>query len=71
MLAEDLITAIHDAGDPFVPVRVESYTAGALPTVGQVKIDPDYEPEKVLAAASEALRTAFSFESASSANRSF
>ena len=50
-LAQDLITAIHAAGDPFVPVRVESYTEALFRLSGKVKIDPDYESEKVLTAA--------------------
>jgi hypothetical protein len=65
-LAQDLIDAIHNAGDPFVPVRVESYLEARFQLSGQVMIDPDFEPEKVLAAAKDALRAEFSFE-----NRSF
>ena len=60
-LAEDLITAIHEAGDPFVPVRVESYREALFKVAGKIKVDPDYETEKVLTAASDALREAFSF----------
>jgi hypothetical protein len=65
-LAQDLITAIHDAGDPFVPVRAESYLEALFRLSGAIMIDPDYEPEKVLTAAVDALRAEFSFE-----NRSF
>jgi hypothetical protein len=61
-LAQDLITAIHDAGDPFVPVRAESYADVLFRLSGQVMIDPDHESGKVLTAVTDALRAAFSFE---------
>jgi hypothetical protein len=60
-LAQDLITAIHNAGDPFVPVRVVSYAEALFRVAAQIKIDPDYETGKVLTAAEEALRDSFSF----------
>jgi hypothetical protein len=61
-LAQDLITTIHDAGDPFVPVRIESYQEALFRLSCQIMINPDYESEKVLTAATDALRSAFSFE---------
>jgi hypothetical protein len=61
-LAEAVITAIHDAGDPFVRVRVESYLEALFQLSGTVMINPDYESEKVLTAAKDALRAEFSFE---------
>ncbi len=61
-LATDLTTAIHLAGDPFVPVRVVSYDEARFTLSGQIVVDPDYEAEKVLAAAIAALRAEFSFE---------
>lgn len=64
-LAEELITAIHLAGDPFVPVRVESYEEALFRLAGQIAIDPDHESAKVLSAAIDALRAAFSFETRS------
>jgi hypothetical protein len=65
-LAADLVTAIHAAGDPFVPLRATSYQKALFKLAGKVKIDPDYEAEKTLAAAYDRLRDAFSF-----ANRQF
>jgi len=65
-LAADLITAIHAAGDPFVPVQAVSYQKALFKLAGKIKIDPDYEAEKVLTAANDKLRDAFSF-----ANRQF
>ncbi len=61
-LAGDLITAIHDAGDPFVPVRVASYAEALFKVAGKLKIDPVYGTEMVLAAAQDALREEFSFK---------
>jgi hypothetical protein len=61
-LAGDLITAIHNAGDPFVPVRVTSYRKALFQVAGKIKIDPDYETEKVVTAAQDALREEFAFE---------
>jgi predicted phage baseplate assembly protein len=66
LLAADLITAIHAAGDPFVPLRAVSYQKALFKLAGKIKIDPDYETEKVLAAANDTLRDTFSF-----ANRQF
>ena len=60
-LAGDLMTAMHDAGDPFVPVRAVSYRKARFKVAGKIKIDPDYETGKVQAAAVAALREAFSF----------
>jgi len=62
LLIADLITAIHAAGDPFVPVRAVSYQKRLFKVAGKIKIDPDYETEKVLAAANDTLRDTFSFE---------
>jgi hypothetical protein len=61
LLITDLITAIHAAGDPFVPVRAVSYQKRLFKVAGKIKIDPDYEAEKVLAAANDTLRDTFSF----------
>ena len=50
-LAADLIDAIHAAGDPFVPVQAVSYQKALFKLAGKIKVDPDYEAEKVLTAA--------------------
>lgn len=65
-LMQNLITAIHAAGDPFVPVRVASYEPALFRVSGRIKIDPDYESDKVLTAAGDVLRAGYSF-----ANRDF
>ncbi|MGB8340806.1 MAG: putative baseplate assembly protein [Chthoniobacterales bacterium] len=61
-LAQDLIDSIHANGDPFVPIRAESYQEALFKIAGKLKIDPDYENEAVLSAAMDALRETFSFE---------
>ena len=60
-LAQDLIDAIHAAGDPFVPVRAASYRKALFHVAAGIVVHPDYESEKVLAEASAALRAAFAF----------
>jgi predicted phage baseplate assembly protein len=61
-LITDLITAIHAAGDPFVPVRAVSYQKRLFKVAGKIKVDPDHETEKVFAATNDTLRDTFSFE---------
>jgi hypothetical protein len=61
LLIADLITAIHAAGDPFVPVRAVSYQKRLFKVAGKIKVDPDYEAEKVLTEANDTLRDTFSF----------
>jgi predicted phage baseplate assembly protein len=60
-LIADLLAAIHAAGDPFVPVRAVSYQKRLFKIAGKIKVDPDYQGEKVLAAANDTLRDVFSF----------
>jgi hypothetical protein len=56
------LAAIREAGDPFVPIRIASYRKAFFQLAGTLKVDPDYEPAKVLAAVRAALGAAFSFE---------
>ena len=62
LLVADLITAIHAAGDPFVPVRALSYQKVTFKLAGKIKINSDYEAGEVLASANDTLRDRFSFE---------
>jgi predicted phage baseplate assembly protein len=64
-LGQELIDAIHQSGDPFVPVQVASYEEALFRLSGQILVDPDYETEKVLSAVADTLRAAFSFEARS------
>jgi hypothetical protein len=59
---KNLISAILQAGDPNVSLRVRSYTPVFFRLAGKVSIDPSYLSEKVLAGVEAALRTAFSFD---------
>ena len=61
----NLVSAIRKAGDPFVPIRVNSYQRALFKFGGNVKVDPDFETDKVLAAVEQALRSAFSFDARS------
>ncbi|MEO7599078.1 MAG: putative baseplate assembly protein, partial [Opitutus sp.] len=60
---QNLLEAIHRAGVPGVPIRVQSYRrADGLFTVsGTVKVDPDFESARVLTAVRAALETQFAF----------
>ena len=60
-VGSDLLEALRAAGDSFVPLRIETYRQASFKVAGMVAVHPDYEKEKVLAAAREELRTRFSF----------
>jgi hypothetical protein len=61
---DNLMAAIRQSGDPFVPVQVKSYkkNAALFHLAARVKVDPDYETASVLAAVEAALRAQFSFD---------
>ncbi len=56
-----LLNSLRASGDPFVPMRVETFRPAFFRVTGTVTVHPDYEKEKVLAAARQALRSRFSF----------
>ena len=58
---QNLLAALQQAGDPFVSLRVKSYRPAFFRLAANVKVDPDYETDLVLAAVEQALRTQFSF----------
>jgi predicted phage baseplate assembly protein len=58
----NLQSALRAAGDPFVPIRLASYSPVAFRFGAAVKVDADYETSAVLGAVEAALRSAFSFE---------
>jgi predicted phage baseplate assembly protein len=58
---KNLLAAMLQAGDPSVPLRVQSYTPAFFRVAANVSVDPAYLADKVLAAVEGALRTAFSF----------
>jgi predicted phage baseplate assembly protein len=59
---KNLLSAMLQAGDSTVPLRVKTYTPAFFQLAGALSIDPAYQTDRVLAAAEAALRTAFSFE---------
>ena len=63
----NLLSAIRDASDPFVPLQIKSYRkdAALFHLAARVKIDPDYETPRVLSSVESALRAQFSFEARS------
>jgi predicted phage baseplate assembly protein len=59
---KNLLTALQQAGDPFVSMSLKSYRPAFFRFAGKVKIDPSYETDTVLAAVEQALRIQFSFD---------
>jgi len=58
---DNLLAAMRAAGDPFVELRVKTFRPAYFRFAGNVKVDGDFESEKVLAAVERALRESFSF----------
>jgi hypothetical protein len=58
----NLLSAIGQAGDPRVPVRLQSYRKALFRLAGTVTVAPDHAIEPVLAAVEQALRGAYAFE---------
>jgi hypothetical protein len=58
----NLIGALRAAGDPHVPLRVQSYRPAAFRLSLRVKVDAAHDPDLVLPAVESALRAAFSFD---------
>ena len=60
----DLLTsAIRNAGDPFVPLRIESYRPATFTTSFKLKFDPLYDKALVTTAVISTLQTHFGFAS--------
>lgn len=57
-----LLEALQKAGDPHVKVRIKSYRRALFRVAARIKVDPDHQPEKVLAEVEQSLRTQFSFD---------
>ena len=62
---QKLLAALQASGDPFVPIRVATYLSVSFRLAGTVKVDPDFESDRVLAAVTDTLRSQFSFETRS------
>jgi hypothetical protein len=61
-LYENLLIAMRKAGDPHVPLQVESYRKALFRLGGSLKAHADYQPEKVLTAVRKKLHEHFSFD---------
>ncbi len=59
---KNLLSAMHIAGDPYIPIRVESYREALFRIAARVKVNPDYRSEQVLTAVEKSLRSHFSFD---------
>jgi predicted phage baseplate assembly protein len=59
---KNLLDSMKQAGDPLVPLRVQSYIPAFFLLEARIKIHPDHQDETVLAAVRMALRQQFSFE---------
>jgi hypothetical protein len=58
-----LTTALHKAGNPFVPLTVASYVPGLFETAAAIRVDSvNYDSTEVLARVWRALAAAFSFD---------
>ena len=62
---DNLAEAMRLAGDPFVPVRIESYRPALFRIGASVKVHGDFERDKVLGKVQTALRERFGFEARS------
>jgi predicted phage baseplate assembly protein len=60
---ENLIAALRSAGDPFVELGVKTYRPATFRMEGNVKVDGDFESDKVLDAVKGRLRDTFGFAS--------
>lgn len=60
-LYKNLLKAMSQSGDPRVHVEVESYRPLFFRLSANIKMHPDYLPEKVLPVVEQQLRSAFSF----------
>lgn len=61
-LYQNLVAAMQKAGDRYIPLQVKSYLRAFFRIKARVKVDPDYLPDKVLAAVWDSLRNQFSFD---------
>jgi hypothetical protein len=59
---DNLLAAMRAAGDPFVELRVKTFRPVYFRFAGNVKVDADFESDKVLLAVERALRDNFVFD---------
>ena len=59
---KNLVAAMHDAGDPYVPLRVKSYAAAPFRVAAEITRDPNYLADQVEANVRAALLGYFAFD---------
>ncbi len=59
---KNLLAAMQMAGDPYVPLHIQTYLPAFFRMAARVKVNPDYQQDAVLATVEQALRSAFSFD---------
>jgi hypothetical protein len=57
-----LLQALHDYGDPYVLLKMQTYRAVTFRLAGNLFVDAAYESDKVLAAVKAALLASFAYE---------
>lgn len=62
LLHASLLSAMQKAGDPQVAVEVKSYRKAFFKIAAEIRVDPAYLPDLVLANVKSALRANFSFD---------
>ena len=61
-LFTSLLTAIEESGDTTVPFVLKSFQPRFFRLAAQLKLDPEFLPDKVLAQIEQKLRDSFSFQ---------
>jgi hypothetical protein len=61
VLQTNLISALQNAGDAFVPIVVRGFNSVPFNVVAGIKVKPEYIADHVIAAIEKALRASFSF----------
>ncbi|HEX6711016.1 MAG TPA: putative baseplate assembly protein [Rubrobacter sp.] len=64
-LLQNLVGAIRAVGDRHLPLRVEAYRPALFGMAAKMRIDPDFIPERVVAAVAAALQEQFGFDARS------
>lgn len=59
---KNLLTAMKNAGDPYVPLRVKSFRPALFTLDVGVQVNPDYDAARVLTQIEQKLQDEFSFE---------
>jgi hypothetical protein len=59
---KNLLAAMKNAGDPYVPLRVQTFRPALFTLDANVLVDADYDSARVFAQVEQKLRDAFSFD---------